>query len=149
MNLRDHSFARELASHHADALASCAQECVIAPASYFWRQGELADAVYLIYSGRVALEISLPEQAPIQIESVENDEVLGWLWLIPSYRWHFDARAITEVRALRLEGKCLRKMCECNQLLGYQVLKAFALVTADRLQTARLRLLELFGPQFL
>ena len=28
------------------------------------------------------------------IETLEAGEVVGWSWLFPPYRWHFDARAL-------------------------------------------------------
>ena len=33
--------------------------------------------------------------APSTIETIEAGEVVGWSWLFPPYRWHFDARALT------------------------------------------------------
>lgn len=146
INLRDHSFTKQLAPHYADLLSHYARECTIAPGGYLWRQGDTSDVLYLLCSGKVALEISVPNQGPLQIESVEEDEILGWSWLMPPARWNFDGRAITEVCALRFEGSCLREMCECDKLLGYQVFKAFAEATAKRLHSARLRLLDFFEP---
>ena len=38
------------------------------------------------------------------IETIEAGEVLGWSWLFPPYRWHFDARALAPVRATAFDG---------------------------------------------
>ena len=64
-------------------------------------------------------------------------------WLAPHYKWPVDARATRAVRALVLDGKCLRARIEADAALGYQVLKRFTPVLARRLQNARLRLLGL------
>ena len=146
MMLRDHAFARQLNSQHAETLDRCAQECTVAAGGYLWKQGDVSDVLYLICSGKVALEISVPNRGPIQIESVEKDEILGGSWLLPLSHWSFDARALTEVAAFRLDGTRLRQICEYDTVLGYHVLKAFAVATAQRLQLVRLRLLDFFGP---
>jgi hypothetical protein len=88
------------------------------------------------------LEISIPGEGPLPLETIVAGEVLGWSWLVPPYRWHFDARAATPVLALALDGECVRVKCERDEGLGYQVLKRFAPVIAHRLEITRARLIE-------
>ena len=38
--------------------------------------------------------------------------MIGWSWLFPPYVWHFDAQAITDVRATVFDGACLRGKCD-------------------------------------
>jgi hypothetical protein len=71
--------------------------------------------------------------------------VLGWSWLGPPHRWLFEGRAVTLVRAIALDGACLREKCEANHDLGYELLKRVTHVIADRLAAARLQLLDLYG----
>ena len=41
--------------------------------------------------------------------TLHDEDVLGWSWLFPPYRWHLDARALAPVRALGFDGACLRR----------------------------------------
>jgi len=52
---------------------------------------------------------------------------------------------VRPTRVLAFDGKCVRSKCEEDHDLGYEVLRRFACVTAERLQAARLQLLDLYG----
>ncbi|HVR13489.1 MAG TPA: hypothetical protein VMS41_06900, partial [Gaiellaceae bacterium] len=72
-------------------------------------------------------------------------EVLGWSWLFPPHRWHFDARALTAMRATAFDAACLRGKCDQDPKLGYDLMSRFAQVLIERLQWTRLRLLDIYG----
>ena len=108
------------------------------------REGEEANQFYMIRQGRVAVEIGDTERGPIIVQTVEEGEVLGWSWLIPPFRWRFDARAIELTRAIAMDGKCLRTKSEEDCDLGYELLKRFSLIVAERLDATRLQLLDVY-----
>ena len=112
---------------------------------YLLREGEPADWFYLIRQGRVALELKAPGRPPVTIQTIREGEIAGVSWLIPPYRWTYDARAMELVRALALDGKCLRGKCEQDHDLGYDLMKRFMPVLIQRLQATRLQLLDLYG----
>ena len=143
--LKDHPFVKDLDPAQIETLAGCAQNRNFEAGEYLWRQGEQADRFYLIRSGRISLEIFVPQQGPLQIETVGEGEAFGWSWLVPPYRWHFDVRAVTAVRAFVLDGHCLRRKVEQDHELGYQLLRRFAPVLAKRLTATRLKLLDQHG----
>jgi CRP/FNR family transcriptional regulator, cyclic AMP receptor protein len=78
----------------------------------------------------------------VTIETVEAGDVVGWSWLFPPYRWHFDARALSTVRATVFDGACLRDKCRADPELGFELMSRFAQVMLERLQWTRLRLLD-------
>ena len=65
--------------------------------------------------------------------------------MIPPYRWHFDARAEDQTRLIALDGKCLREKCEQDHDLGYELMKRFAVIIAERLEATRLQFLDVYG----
>lgn len=144
--LREHPFAKHMLPAHTQALASQAKDQTIAAGDYLWRQGDLADSLYLIQSGQVALEISVPGQGPLLVEVINEGEILGWSWRIAPLRCHFDARALTAVRALVIPGPWLYHQSERDPALGYELLKRIVPLIAQRLESARQRLLDLYGP---
>ena len=126
-------------------LAGCAVTAGFEHGASVFREGDAADAFYVIRRGRVALELFVPGRGPLTIETLEPGEVVGWSWLFPPYRWHFDARAVTAVRAVAVDGACLREKCDEDPALGYELMRRFSAVLIERLQATRVRLLDLYG----
>ena len=100
----------------------------------------------MIRSGRVAVDVDVITEGAVTIQTLEEDEVLGWSWLIPPYIWNFSARAVEPVRALALDARCLRGKCEADGELGYALLKRFAEVIVMRLRATRMQLMDIYGP---
>lgn len=143
--LGGHPFFAGLGADAMELIAGCATNVHFAEGAYIFSQGEEADRFYLIRHGRVALEIGSPQQEPLIIDTVNEEEVLGWSWLVPPHTYFFDARAVTPVSAIALDGGCLRGKSEADPVLGYQLMKRVAVEMLKRLQSARIRLLDLYG----
>jgi CRP/FNR family transcriptional regulator, cyclic AMP receptor protein len=126
-------------------IAGCAQNAGFAAGERLFREGEPADTFYLVRKGRVALSTHAPARGPVLIETLDPGEIVGWSWIVPPYVWHFDARAVDDVRAVAFDGACLRGKCETDHALGYELMRRFGGVMLDRLQHTRLRLLDLYG----
>ena len=77
--------------------------------------------------------------------AAHEGDVVGWSWLIPPYRWTFDARATQDTSAIAFDGVCLRGKCESDATLGYAMLQRVVQVMSARLHSARVRLLDLYG----
>ena len=126
-------------------LAGCARNIHFVAGERIFREGGEADVFYVVRQGSVAVESFVPTRGAVTIETIEAGDVLGWSWLFPPYRWHFDARALSTVRATVFDGLCLREKCESDAALGYTLMGRFAQVLIDRLQWTRLRLLDVYG----
>jgi CRP/FNR family cyclic AMP-dependent transcriptional regulator len=104
------------------------------------RDGWPADRFYVLLEGTVALEVHERGGDPMPIETLTVPEVVGWSWLMPPFRWHFDVRAVTPVRAIAIEAEALRVAMAENPSFGYALLSRFTRVLLQRLQATRLRL---------
>jgi CRP/FNR family transcriptional regulator, cyclic AMP receptor protein len=143
--LQTHEIFQGLAPEYIALLADCAATVEFAAGSLIFRQGEAANRFYLIRQGQVTVEISAPGKGPITIETLAGQDVLGWSWLFPPYRWLFDARAIAATTAVAIDGWCLRGKCEADPALGYELMKRFSAVMLESWQAAQLQLLDLHG----
>jgi CRP/FNR family cyclic AMP-dependent transcriptional regulator len=141
-----HPFFASLDVRHMPLLTACATRVQFDSGTYIFREGEAANHFYLIKQGKVAVEIPAPPRKPIIVQTLEGGEVLGWSWLVPPYQWRFHARAVEPVVAFALDGKCLRKHCEENHDLGYELLKRFTQVITQRLEATRYQLLDVYAP---
>ena len=143
--LGEAQFFDGLRAETIELVSGCASNVQFDPGTTIFREGERADAFYLLRQGSVALETYVPARGSVMIETIEAGDVLGWSWLFPPYRWHFDASALTAVRATAFDGKCLRGKCAADPALGYELVSRFAQTLIERLQWTRLRLLDVYG----
>ena len=141
----EHPFFAELGPEHCHLVAGCAKNVHFEAASFILREGDSADEFYLIREGRVALEIHAPGKHEIVFQTVGPGEIIGVSWLVPPYRWSYDARAIEPVRAISLDARCLRGKCDADHDLGYEMMTRFVPILVQRLQATRLQLLDVYG----
>jgi CRP-like cAMP-binding protein len=144
--LAEHPFCRGMEKRHLELLMGCASNLRFDAGQHIFRQGEEASFFYLIRHGKVAIEIHAEQRGTIILQTIGEGDVVGWSWIMPPYRWMADARAVELTRAIGLGGECLRKKCEADHDLGYDLLKRFTLVIAGRLEAARLQLINIHGP---
>jgi CRP-like cAMP-binding protein len=143
--LPEHPFFAGLDSAAMDLVVGCAKNVHFREGEVVFRAGAPANTFYVIRSGRIALEIHDPSRGTLVIASLADGEVVGWSWLVPPYRWMFDAHAASSVSAVALDGACLRGKCDQDPALGYSLMQRVSRVMYDRLQDARMRLLDLYG----
>jgi CRP/FNR family transcriptional regulator, cyclic AMP receptor protein len=134
-----------LSQEHLELIAGCAQNTGFEPGEYAFREGYPADTFYLVRHGRVLLETFVPGRGAVTIQTIDENDVLGWSWLFSPYRWHYDARALDLVRAVAFDGACLRGKCAADHDFGYELLCRFAPVMLKRLQATRLQLMDVYG----
>ncbi len=143
--MEEHPFFRGLSPEYLQIIVGCASNAVFKDDIYIFQEGEDADNFYLIREGKIALETHAPAQGAITVQTLGKGEVLGWSWLVPPYKWCFNARAIETTRMIALDAKCLRDKCEAEPRLGFELLKQFASVIVSRLQAARMQALDVYG----
>ena len=143
--LKEHDFFKGLSDEHMALLTGCARLERFDAGEMLFRQGDPAEYFFLIRYGMVAIEIQAPFGGAITIATLSDGDVLGWSWLMEPYICRFDARAVLLTRAFLMDGTCLRRKCEEDPVLGYHLLKRFSQVVAERLEAARIQLLDVYG----
>lgn len=143
--LPEHPFFAGLDAGAMELVVGCAQNVHFAEGDVLFRAGSPADTFYVIRHGLVALEVHDPQRQTMVVATPGDGEVAGWSWLVPPYRWMFDGRAVSPVSAVALDGACLRRKCDEDPVLGYALMQRVAHVMYERLQDARMRLLDLYG----
>ncbi|MBI5154616.1 cyclic nucleotide-binding domain-containing protein [Candidatus Poribacteria bacterium] len=145
--LSEHSFLKGLRSEDLEMMAGCATMVRFDKGDFLFRENSPADRFYILRHGNVALELHSPQGGAFCVMTLGEGEVVGWSWLTPPYRFQFDARALDLVRAISLDGSCLRQKCEEDPHLGYELMKRFATVFAERLHATRMQLLDIYGEE--
>jgi len=130
---------------HLALIVGCAANVRFEEGQFLGHSGEAADRFWVVREGRVGLELHAPAHGPLTVQTVGTDDVVGWSWLLPPHQLHFDLRALSPVRALMFDGRCLRGKFEEDHELGYEMTKRFMRVVVDRLEATGLQLLDLYG----
>jgi CRP/FNR family transcriptional regulator, cyclic AMP receptor protein len=143
--LAAHPFLHGMSRDHLGMLAEAASD-VTFPAKYrLFEDGGLASRFWLIQSGHVSLDLHVPGEGPVIIETIGMGELLGWSWLFPPYKWAFGAVAATPVEAFEFDGVAVRASCASDPGLGYELHQRVTRVLAKRLQATRIRLIARTG----
>ena len=143
--VKGHPFMKELLPEHLDKLGELAQDARFERDQIIFREGDASSFFYLLLSGKVALEVTAVGRT-IRIQTVSDGQELGWSSVLPSEGKHFQARALSSVRALVFDGARLREACAEDPSFGYALLRRLLAVVADRLQATRVQLLDMYSP---
>lgn len=114
----------------------------LAAGQILFRHGDPAKHFYVIQSGVVTLEIAALEGPALELQRLGPDAVIGWSWLIPPYKWTFNARAEEPGEVLSIERIAVLERCEADLRFGYDLLRRFSALMSDRLAHARRRMME-------
>lgn len=143
--LKGHAFFKDLDPRQVGAIADCTSEIQYNAGDYIFKEGQPSEQFELIRSGEVALEVFVPGKGPVVIQTIGENSILGWSWLVPPYKKQYDARVVKLVRALKFDGKRIRTLCEEDPKLGYELLKRFSKIMSDRLWAARIQILDVYA----
>lgn len=141
----EHPLFAGLDADFLTTVTGCASNVRFQQGDYLFHEGDEADRLFLIREGLVGLEISAPGHGRMTFQSVGQSGVVGLSWLVPPYRWRFDARAIQDIRALSFDAACLRGKCEDDPALGFEVMKRCMAPMLERVHNTRLQMLDLYG----
>lgn len=142
--LHEHRFLEGLEERQVRFLVSCVHNHRFEPDSFLMREGDPAEEFFLLRHGSVGLEVNVPGQGPVTLETLGPGDILGLSWLEPSRRWQLDARARDAVVALVFDGACLRGKLDADHDLGYVIARRLLEHVCDRLERVRLQRLDLY-----
>lgn len=142
--IKEHPFFVGMDPGACEIIAGCAMNERFNAGEYLIHQGDPANKFYLIRHGSVAQELHVPEHEPFIVQTLQRGDILGWSWLVPPFEWSMDARATQLTRVVSLDAHCLRGKYENNATLAYELFKRFVPVLSNRLEAARLQLINIY-----
>ena len=142
--LSEHPFAKGLSPQQLDALLPCARLARFPARRFVFREGEEADALYLLFSGRVVLEQHVPGRGEVAVENLGGGDLLGLSWLFPKGRWICDARAVEPTEAVVLDARCVHQRMSSDPALGFAVAQHLIHQLYQRLERVRLQRLDVY-----
>jgi CRP/FNR family transcriptional regulator, cyclic AMP receptor protein len=143
--LAAHPFLHGMSRDHLGVLAEAARDVRFPARHRLFEEGGNATRFWLIQSGHASLDLHIPGEGPVVIETIGMGELLGWSWLFPPYKWAFGAVAVTAVEAFEFDALTVRERCAADPQLGSELSQRITRVLAKRLQATRIRLIARAG----
>ena len=103
--------------------------------------------VWLEVVPSVSVEVVAIEGPALELQSLGPGTVVGWSWLIPPYKWSFQARVTAPGEVIEFDGAAVLDHCEDNPRFGYELLKRFSGLMSERLQFARQKMMQEWNPR--
>jgi len=144
--LSTHDFFSGLSNDFVTALVDSVNTIEIKKGDVLFRQGQLADKFYIVLNGCVSVQIPALMGPTLEIQVLCKDHVLGWSWLISPYQWLFQAKAEEDSELLEFDGAAILARCENDPKFGYELLKKFATLMSERLDSSRQKMMDEWNP---
>ena len=139
--LATHPFLHGISRDHLATLAQVASDVTVPARHRVFEDGGHATRFWLVQSGHVTVDVHVPGQGRVPIDSIGMGELIGWSWLFPPFTWAFGAVAASPVEAFEFDARAVRACCASDPALGHEVTQRLARVVTKRLQTTRNRLI--------
>ena len=143
--LAAHPFLHGMSDDQLGVLAEVASDVTFPAKHRLFEDGGYATRFWLVQSGHVYLDLQVPGEGPVVIETIGMGELLGWSWLFPPFKWAFGAVAATAVEAFEFDAPTVREACIADPGLGYELNHRVLKALAKRLQATRIRLISRSG----
>ena len=124
----DSEYLEFIADHYR--VKSCGPSEVLA------RVNEPADSIYIVMEGLLEI-LKLDEAAPVPLQTIGVDHVVGWSWAVAPYRWRFDVRTQTPAMVAELDARAIRSRCAQDTRFGYHLMTRMNHLILDRLNHVR------------
>jgi len=144
-HFEQHPFAQGLSAAQRAKFWPGLRSATFAEKALIFKEGDPAEAVYLIVSGRVGLSQAVPGKGEQWLESFTGGDLLGLSWLFSGERWHFDARTIEPTEVLVLDSAFVRARMDEDAKVGYFIAMHMIRQLYQRLERVRLQRLDVYG----
>jgi CRP-like cAMP-binding protein len=130
---------RELPTHGLAAIAAMCREETFPARTVFFALDRPADNVYFLLEGSVGLTIEpVPTSPPLTISILNSrGQLFGWSAIVGPANYTATAQAMTDVRAIALDGHALMNYLEQHPAVGVVVLKRLAQLISLRMSELR------------
>jgi CRP/FNR family transcriptional regulator, cyclic AMP receptor protein len=143
--LAGHAFTTGLTARQVERLAALAVPVEMPAGQRLFEEGGHATSLWLIRSGRIALDLRIPGRDRLIVETLGRGDELGLSWLMPAAQWQFGAAAQQSSAAFELSSAAVTNLCETDHELGYHLTRHLLTTAITRLQAARIRILDLYA----
>jgi CRP/FNR family transcriptional regulator, cyclic AMP receptor protein len=139
------SFLTRLSPATRESILSLAQAYHFKVGDTIFREGDPATMLYIVNTGRVAIEVHIPSKGRQTIMSAGPGELFSWSALVEPQIETASARATEETEVYGMKSGALMDLFNERCRVGFEVYHALSVVITMRLVATRLQLLDMYG----
>ena len=143
--IREHPFFENFPERLISSVLPHAVLATFNPGQVLIEKGKPARHFYLIESGVLMLEEMVENYGTVVLDKLYADDIVGWSWCCPPYRWHFTVRALHETQVIILDAELLKEVMSADPELGFYVMRRVSSLMEQRLQATRAKLLSFYA----
>ena len=148
-NLQGISFLHDIDPAHLEQIASIAEARVYDASDILFHEGEPAEYVYLVVTGKIRLELCPSTIYQKNLLTVGPGEMLGWSAFVEECNYASTGVVVAPTELIRIEGKHLRAICDKDPEFGYDFMHRIMRALAKRLTTTWSQLAHIYVPAHL
>lgn len=139
------SFLAKLSPRVWEKLLAMTESVHYAEGETIFHEGDPALHLYIVKTGRVAIDIHIPGKGRRSILTVGPGDIFSWCALVEPMIETGSVRTVEATEVLRIKGGALMDVCREDTELGFELYRTLAEVIAGRLTATRLQLLDVFA----
>jgi CRP/FNR family cyclic AMP-dependent transcriptional regulator len=150
----NHPFLKGLSAKYQKILLQGSEVLEMPKAEFIFRDGGKADQFFLILKGKVDI-LTVEQDVRFDVETrlgilqtLNKGDIVGWSWVIPHYRWKFNARVHEDAELLVMDGRMIREKMAKNPKLAVEIYCRLVPVMNDRLLATRMKFALYGGKPF-
>jgi CRP-like cAMP-binding protein len=128
-------FLRGIDAAHLEQIASISELCEYDVQEILFHEGEAAEYVYFVVTGKIVLELCRSTIYQKILMSVGPGEMLGWSSFDEQRYYASTGVVAAPTQLIRIEGKRLRTICDKDLEFGYDFMHRIMRALAKRLTT--------------
>jgi CRP/FNR family cyclic AMP-dependent transcriptional regulator len=127
---------------YLEPLAAVAEVVSVPTNEELFREGEKSPCIYLVISGKVALEIWVAGTGATRIQTVGPGKLLGWTPILAQGPMTARAIALEPCRLVAINAMQVLDACAQNPRFGMEFMRRTAIALSRRLNATRQQLLD-------
>jgi CRP-like cAMP-binding protein len=140
------SFLNDIDPAHLEQIASIAEVCEYDVTDILFHEGETAEYVYFVVTGKIMLELCPSTIYHKNLMSIGPGEMLGWSAFVEQCNYASTGLVVVPTQLIRIEGKRLRAICDNDPAFGYDFMHRIMRALAKRLTSTWSQLANVYLP---
>jgi CRP/FNR family cyclic AMP-dependent transcriptional regulator len=136
--LQKFSCFRDLSENQRNTIAQLATAVCFPEGYVLCEEGKPGEHLYLLANGQVEVLYSIGEDAPMRVDLISGEDIIGCCTLVPPYIYTSTVRSLTETEMLEIDADALRNLMREDCPLGFVIQRQVMSILMDRITSFRL-----------